>query len=141
MPPAFSQYVLQKELELYTTFGSTSLAMLRLFVNDITPDYATDVGDFEECELDGYAPVDVTAGPWTPSFVAGLASRQYPMTTFTFDPYAGPAVTIFGWYFTNYGSPPTLWMHAARLATPYEVSLGGDSLALLPRIFGRLCVE
>lgn len=139
--PAFSQYALEGIVGKYVTFGTLGLAMFRLWVNDFDPDYSSDIGDFTECTADGYAPVDVTSPPWTITFSSGVAQAQYPLITFNFDAYAGPAITIYGWYLTPYGSPPSEWLHARRLDTPYELNAAGDTLVFLPRVMNRLCVE
>jgi len=102
---------------------------LRLFVNDITPDENTVIGDLTESTGDGYSPQTLSGANWTISTDgSGVTTAEYPQVTFT---YTGAEANVYGYYVTSNGV--LLW--AERFSDgPYTIPSGGGEIKVTPKI-------
>lgn len=108
--------------------------ILRLFVNNVSPDDAHTAASYTEMSTLGYAAKTLTKTSWTT--VAGSAgqpaSSTYATQTWTFT--AGTPVTVYGYYITDTTSGLLLWAEA--FASGKVVQYTGDQIIIVPTITG-----
>ena len=109
---------------------------LHLYVNNHTPDPADTVAAYTECTLSGYAPAPYNVMSWSDSGGSGVEVTSAAPLIFTFPPYGGSPVTIYGLYIT-FGAAGTPLYYAELFATPFVVNTAGDTLTLYPSISGQ----
>ena len=71
--------------------------VLKIYKNDYTPSESTVLGDLQECDVAGYAPVTLVAGTWDVQQSGGQTFGVYKDIKFTFT--AGSR--NYGYYITN----------------------------------------
>jgi len=108
--------------------GSFTVDMrVGLFVNNHTPVFADDNTDYTECTLSGYSPADVNSLSYVVTEANPVVNAVGDDCVFTFDPYAGSPVTVYGYFLRDAGSDLIL---AAQLFTlPYVVPFVGSTLS------------
>jgi len=74
---------------------------LKLFTNDITPDYDTIASDFTEAAGGGYAAKTLTSGSWTLGLSKNIAQATYADQYFTFTGQLTLGASIYGYFVTN----------------------------------------
>jgi len=102
-----------------------------LYVNDLTPDAATVLGDFEEAAWPDYEAVKVTS--WVPAVtVSGRAvSNGDPIIWVRGS--GGAGVDVYGYYVTDTAAGPLLWCER-RPAGPLPMHMPTEAVEVLPRI-------
>lgn len=103
--------------------------VLRLFENDVRPDYYNTIGDYREPGGDVYSPAILDSQTWNFHFFAGDPVASYPEQTFEF---TGPSGFVYGYYVTDRNNKMVRW--AERFDVPYEVLRRGDTVFVVPRI-------
>jgi len=79
-----------------------------LFTNPLGVSKSTVLGDFTECAMTGYAPVNVAAADWVVSGV--VAHRGFVATApITFTASAGGPNNIYGYFVTDVADAVLLW--------------------------------
>ncbi len=107
--------------------------VLRLFVNNVTPDQNSIASTFTEASGGGYASKTLVGTSWTIVNNAndeGEATFTVQVFTFT-GPLTGTA-TIFGWYLVQQTSG--LLLAVERIASSFTPSTNGDSVTMTPRL-------
>ena len=104
--------------------------VLRLFENDIKPDYYSTINDFKEVGSGGYSPKILNASKWKFGFIEDIPVAVYPEQLFIFN---GPVGLIFGSYITDTNG------EVVRVAKrfddgPYEVLRMKDNITVGPKI-------
>jgi hypothetical protein len=106
--------------------------ILRLYVNNVTPDDASTAGTFTEMSTLGYASKTLTKTSWVT--VAGSsgqpATSTYAQQTWTFT--SGTPVTVYGYYITDTTSGLLLW--AELFSAAKVVQNTGDQILITPTI-------
>jgi hypothetical protein len=108
---------------------------LMLWVNNYTPVFTTVYADLTECALSGYARVNLNALTFAHSAAGGIATANFPLITFTFDPYVGGPVTIYGYAVIRNATDVVYWLE--RRDVPYVVPNAGGSLPILLNLTER----
>lgn len=101
---------------------------VRLYTNIVSIGPATLTADFDECLLSGYAMQLLVASSWTGGVAGEVATYVYPTLTYSFAAYAGPTVTIYGYYVTDPATGITL--ACEPFAPAYPVPLTGGAITL-----------
>jgi hypothetical protein len=102
---------------------------LRLFENNIEPDYYNTVNDYKEVGGGGYSPKVLDPARWKFGFIEDLPMAGYKDQVFEF---TGPVGLVYGYYITNDASDVVRW--AERFVDgPYEVLRTGDTVTVAPR--------
>lgn len=105
-------------------------AVVKLFVNDLTPDASTVLADFTEPSGDWYTPAAVDFNEPRETEDNGITvdatSIQYNYTG------TDPAETIFGWMVVNV--TPARLLSSRRLDTPVSMANVLDSVIVIPSI-------
>lgn len=105
---------------------------LKLFVNNITPDGDTVVGDFTEATGGGYAAKSLTGTSWTVTTNASdEGEATYAAQTFTFTGALTTNTTIYGYYVVQASSGALLWCE--RFASTFTPAVNGDALTFTPK--------
>lgn len=104
----------------------------RLYVNDFTGGYDSVTADFTQCTLTGYAAVDLGLLSWTFTTGGGSAVGVPSPVVYTFSAYGGPLVTIYGVYWTGFGSDNNALVYSQRFDVPFVVPLAGGVLPTYP---------
>lgn len=103
--------------------------LLRLFENNINPDYYNNVDDYEEARGGGYSQKILNASKWKFGFFVDEPIAVYPDQVFEF---TGPVGLVYGFYVTGMDGKIIRW--AERFADgPYEVLRAGDTVTVIPR--------
>ena len=99
--------------------------LLKLFVNNITPDKAVTAGSFTEASGSGYAAKTLNSGmDW--SFTAGDPSKaETAFQTFTF---TGALGIVYGYYIVGSVSGIVYWCE--RFTTPIPITSDGDKVVI-----------
>ena len=119
---------------LATLFGLDDF-VLRLYVNDYTPDASMIPSSFLEASGGGYAAKTLSHGV---AAIQGGPPPQavYPNQVFTFTGALTTNPTVYGYYVTNIAGTKTYW--AARLDTPQTPATNGDNITIPAAMqFGR----
>lgn len=104
--------------------------VLRLFVNDITPDDDTVVEDLTEATEAGYSAITLTGTEFTISTNgSGDTVAEYAEQTFTFT----EAATVYGYYVTDAAGTGLLWVERFSDA-PHTFPSGGGNEVVTPKI-------
>ncbi len=107
--------------------------MLRLFVNDIDPEYEHGVADFEELDKSLYTAEVLRSTQWQLSLSEeGIPMAVYPEVTFTF---TEPGAAVYGYYVTDKNGTVARW--AERFEgerVPYNVLREGDVIYVTPKL-------
>lgn len=101
---------------------------LRLFKNDHTPTLDDSLGNYVECDFDGYARIAFLDGTWqSPSLANHVYTISYP-TPFIYDVTAtpSPTQTVYGYYVVRENAE-LYW--SERFETPRVLALN-DSITL-----------
>jgi hypothetical protein len=115
--------------ELMLQIETQALFILHLYTNNYTPACASTLGNFTECQLGGYDPIDLVPAQWTGDVASCVAQYTYPTQTWTFDAYSAAQNTvIYGWYVTNNATNHVIM--AEQFATPYTVPFEGGQILL-----------
>jgi hypothetical protein len=101
--------------------------VLRLYVNPVVPNEGQDAESYVECTLPGYAPVAFSSLPWQTRFQDAVVRKRHLDQLFTFGPYSGSPVTIFGSYVTLDATFPSMF-YADPFLNPFVVNQAGDKL-------------
>jgi len=101
---------------------------LKLFVNDVTPDDDTVVGDFTECTATGYAAKTLTKGSWTVATAVGVTSATYATQTFTI---TALTADCYGYYVIDANAGTLLWCERFSSSEPLYA---GKSISIVPYI-------
>jgi hypothetical protein len=104
--------------------------VLRLFENDIKPDYYSTVSDFKEVNGGGYTPKVLNASKWKFGFVEDIPAAAYPEQLFVF---TGPIGLIYGFYLTD-GNGKVVRMAERFADGPYEVLRMKDNITVVARV-------
>ena len=109
----------QKALEyLVGKDTTTELLVLKLYINNVTPDIEDTVATYTEVTGGGYSAKTLSAATW--SVFAGEAT--YPQQSWNF---TGNAGTVYGYYLVNSTSNQLIF--AERFPNgPYTVANNGD---------------
>jgi hypothetical protein len=103
--------------------------VLRLFENDLLPDYYNTIESFKEIRGGDYKPKVLSSGKWKYGFVADVPIATYPDQIFEF---TGAVGLIYGYYITDRDNKIVRW--AEKFADgPYEVLRNGDKVTVNPR--------
>ena len=112
-------------------------AVLKLYVNDLTPVAASTAGVFTEMTGHAYAPKTLAAANWVVLQSAGsgggystTAVASYAQQTWSFLADTAPT-TIYGYFVVGATTGQLLW--AERMPNPYIVENDGDVLKITPR--------
>jgi hypothetical protein len=103
--------------------------VLRLFENDIKPDYFNSLNDFKEANGGGYTPKILNASKWKFGFEANVPIAAYPQEVFSF---VGPVGLIFGYFITDTNNRLVRWAYRFDDG-PYEVLRMGDTIEVIAR--------
>jgi len=107
----------------YTVGKTTTVSnlTLRLYSNDLTPNFASDATSFTEVTTgNGYAPITLTGATWSVS--DGAAT--YPQQTWTF---TGSKGNIYGYYVTvGSGTTQTVVFAERFTSGPFNIASNGD---------------
>jgi len=108
--------------------------ILKLFVNNVTPDDTFVAASLTEMSTLGYAAKTLTKTSWVS--VAGatgqVCTSTYAQQTWTFT--AGTAVTVYGYFVTDTTTGLLLWVEL--FATAKVVQNTGDQIIITPTITG-----
>jgi len=112
---------------------ATTDVHLHLFVDNITPDEATVIGDFTEVFSQNYA-LKPLAGTWTVGTLGDPTPITYPQETWTFDGTGdGLAFSAYGYFVTADDDTTLLWTERFTDA-PYNIPDTGGSISITPRL-------
>lgn len=100
-----------------------------LYVNNVSPTYATVLSDLTECTAAGYSEQALSAGSWTGSTSAGVASYAYPAVTFTMTG-SGGGQTIYGHFIKDTVTGELL--RSQLWGTPFAIPSGGAVVTVTP---------
>jgi len=120
-----------------TGAGPVFLGQVMLYTNNFAPANGSVAADFTECVLAGYARSGWNSSSWSGSSAGGLAVFSRATIAFSFNPYGGPNVTIYGYCVVNQstGDP----FYAELFSAPYIVPNGGGVLDLTMQWQSHLC--
>ena len=121
-------------LEFMTGKATPTSWVLRLFVNNITPDDNTVLANLTEMTTNGY----VTKALANANFIAVAGAVSFPATstynaalTWTFTASGGSNV-VYGYYVTEVGNGRLQWIEL--FPTPKTVANAGDQIIITPTI-------
>ena len=116
--------------QLEVTLGQRAYTPLvcGLFVNDWVPARNDTISDYTLCTLPLYAPITLVPGEWVQLDTPPEATFAYPTITFSFGPYVGPNVSIWGYVVTDTYQTVLVWAQA--FSEPQSVPLMGSTLPL-----------
>lgn len=104
--------------------------VMRLYINDYTPDAGSTAGSFMEMHTQGYAAKALGSGAWI--VTQGYPSRAvYAQQVWTFDG-TGPPTVVYGYYIVQAVSG-TL-MFAERFGSPPTIANRGDQVKVIPSL-------
>jgi hypothetical protein len=89
-----------------------------LYVNAYSPVDNSNIGNFTECVLAGYAPVTLVGNDWVEVSGPPEATIAYPTLFFVFAPYSSAAVTVYGFYVTNGTGNLVVWAEEFAVSAP-----------------------
>lgn len=101
---------------------------LHLYVNNVTPDEDTLLGDLTEASDPSYAAISLTGANWTIATVANVTTGSYASQRFTF---TGGA-TVYGYYFTDASETNLLWVERFTDG-PYNILSNGGFIDVVPK--------
>jgi len=108
--------------------------VLRLYVNDVTPDESTLFSLLVEASGGGYIEKSITGVLWgVSSDIGGKARAIYANQLFTFTGPLASGATIYGWYLTKEGFDTILAVK--RLDNPFTPVNNGDNLTIPLTLF------
>lgn len=119
------------------TLGLTRINwVMHLNDNDITPDCTDTASDYNDCTLSGYAPIDFHSSFTGFATAACIARCNAGVLTFTFDPYSGTPVVIYGYYCLDSLTGKLMFAEvltdSGGSPAPYTVPFTGGSVVVLP---------
>lgn len=125
--PLITRKGLQRIAEVTAgTVGGIPFFRMGLYTNNIVPGVDMTLAAITECTLGGYARQIPVGGTATISVNGSEELVTYLPLTFTFNPYAGPQVLIYGWFTIE--SVTNLLSGLRALSAPFAVPLGGGNL-------------
>jgi hypothetical protein len=103
--------------------------VLHLYQNDLTPGDSDEVGDYTECDFDGY--LSINLGAWSvPTTVSGKAYIAEATKVFVCTGNTTPN-DVYGYYVTNYAGTELLW--AQRFTSPpIPITEADDAISVTP---------
>lgn len=106
--------------------------ILKLFVNNVTPDDTYVLANLTEMSTLGYASKTLTKTSWvtTAGATGQPATSSYAQQTWTFT--AGTAVTVYGYYITDFTTGRLLWVELFSSAKIVQNT--GDQIIITPTI-------
>lgn len=119
-------------LKFMLGFSAPSNQVLRLFVNNVTPDDTFVASGLTEMATLGYSSKALTMASW--SVAAGTAGNPgtatYAQQTWTFT--AGTLVNVYGYYYTDTSSGRLLG--AEKFLSPKPIQNAGDQIIITPTL-------
>ncbi len=116
----------ERMLQYIVNIVTPSTILVRLFINNLTPDRTTLDTDPVEATEAGYAAITTTT--WTTVDAGGgLMTAQHPEVTFTFTEGA----SVYGYHMTN--TDGMLWIERFEGA-PFTLPSGGGTIAVTPSL-------
>lgn len=118
-----------------------------LYTNLHVPSPVDSLAAFQLCTLPGYSTFLLDGVEWSGTSENPLiASYQYPLITWNFDPYSGAQVTIFGYVVcsppsNSGGNPAPAMFYAELFPAPYPVPPAGGSLPLILLFTAEQCLN
>ena len=110
---------------------TTSFSMqLNLYVNPYTVAIDSIPSNFVPLVVGGYSAVTFSGVNWTGGTVAGVSMYNYEVINFTFDPYSGSPILIYGYYVLNLSTGNTVFGETS--ITPYTIPFTGGGVELYP---------
>lgn len=111
--------------------GAFHLPTCILFVNDLTPDETTEIGDLTEATFGGYSAVAglTWSGPFSPD---GSIAELIGSTAYFAADGTGPSQIAYGYALTDSGK--TTLKLAARFDVPKQFNTSSDALAVVARL-------
>ncbi|MHA2265531.1 MAG: hypothetical protein ACXAEN_24335 [Candidatus Thorarchaeota archaeon] len=104
--------------------------ILRLYENNVYPNYHHEINDYKEASGGGYVVKILEPENWKFSLIADSPVATYPDQLFEF---TGPVGLVHGYYVTDEKNKIVRW--AERFADgPYEVLRLGDAVTVITRI-------
>jgi len=110
------------------TVGGIPFFKMGLFTNNFQPAVDQTLAVLTECALAGYVRQNCVGATATISVNGNEELVTYLPITFTFNPYAGPQVLIYGWFTIE--SVTSLLSGTRLLSSPFPVPLGGGNLVV-----------
>ncbi len=106
--------------------------MLRLFTNDIDPEYGHGAGDFEEVSGDDYTSATLRVGEWQYAFSPkNNPVALYPEMIFSF---RNSGFVIYGYFVTDKQGVIVRWAERFPEGVgPYSILRKGDLLTVVPK--------
>lgn len=116
----------------YLIQGSAGFSLtLRLYTNNYVPNFGSNLLNFIEVPPGmGYVPFNFIPANWVGGATAGLYQAAYPPITFSFSAYAGPVISVYGYYVTDMTSGDQIVAELA--AAPYAIPNSGGSIIMTP---------
>lgn len=102
--------------------------IVHLYVNLWTPTTEDTIATYRECTWPGYSAVTLEPVQWVGTCVRGVATFNYPLITFNFDPAPNPQQTIFGYYVTTSSG---VLLYAEAFSAPFPIPPDGGEIPLL----------
>lgn len=106
--------------------------VLRLYVNDVTPDEADDVSRYVEASGYGYQSRVLRGSAWSAPSGNAPAEITYPEQVFTF---TGPLGEVYGYYLTR-GTPARLEGAERFTNGPYRIEHAAHQIEIALRLTG-----
>ncbi len=110
------------------TVGGIAFNRMGLYTNNIVPGVDMTLAALTECVLVGYARQIPAGGTATITINGDQELVTYLPLTFTFAAYAGPQITIYGWFTVE--SVTSLLSGLRPLSVPFPVPLAGGNLVV-----------
>lgn len=99
-----------------------------LYVNLRSPAVNDTLANYTQCTWPGYSPIVLIPAEWTGSTTNGVATYQYPLVTWAFDPSNQAQQTVYGYLVIDQGGD---LLYAEQFAAPYPISPQGGTLPLI----------
>lgn len=119
-------------LEMALKKTTVEAQIIKLFVNNYTPDENSTELSFTEMSTHGYVAKMLNRADWTIATAVGVSSASNLLQTWTFT--AAPTVWVYGYYIIEATSGIILW--AERFTESQAIANDGDQIKITPRIEG-----